>query len=171
MKLRFFTLYSSLFTLLIIMGACSSDDDDTIKQLPTEEQTEGLAETPAYLTQGTASRPTTWIAPRYENFELSMSVQVELGDTLAYYQSEQDLMCATIDGDVRAVTSPKSTMGFVYFPLTIANGGGGEKSIDLHYYCDRLHRIFTMKDWATFDASTAPIGDSGIYRPMFTTTF
>ncbi|MBO6190090.1 MAG: hypothetical protein J6N92_04675 [Alloprevotella sp.] len=146
-------LFSLCFCLLAL-AACGSDDEP----VPT---------TPVYLQQGGDVRPTSWQAPDYSLFELTMSVQVQLGDTLAHYQSEQDLMCAKVDNEVRAVTGPRTTMNVVYFPLTIA-GNGSERTITLQYYCDRLHRIFTIPDWTNFDAAAAPTGDDGLYRPRFT---
>ena len=122
---------------------------------------------PGYLNPGTDQRPLNWQAPDYRQFELTMSLQVQLGDTLVNFQSKQDLMCVTINNEVRAVTEPKSTLGEVYFPLTIA-GNGGEGAMTLNYYCDRLHRIYTIPNWGTFNPSMAPTGDRGIYRPNFT---
>ncbi|MBR1713282.1 MAG: hypothetical protein IJ722_07750 [Alloprevotella sp.] len=142
----------------VTLSSCHSDDDGPASR------------TPVYLLEGTDARPTTWEAPDYSLFELTMSVQVQLGDTLASLQSTQDLMCATINGDVRAVTGSKTTMGEVYFPLTIA-GNGGEKTVTLMYYCDRLHRIYTLTNWTNFNASAAPTGESGLYRPCFTSIF
>ena len=124
--------------------------------------------TPASLLKGSDVRPTTWTVPDYSLYGLTMSVQVELGDTLASYQSSQDLMCATINGEIRAVTKPMVNGVSTYYPLSIA-GNGEEQVVSLHYYCDRLHRIYTISNWALFNASAAPTGDSGIYRPCFTT--
>ncbi|MBR2192889.1 MAG: hypothetical protein IJ910_06230 [Bacteroidaceae bacterium] len=148
-----------LTALTFVVGSCSDDD----------ESTEPTNETPAYLKPGTDARP-TWIAPNASLFELRMTVQVELGDTLAAYQSEQDLMCATIDGEVRAVTPPHKTGRAIYYPLFILDNRTGG-TISLHYYCDRLHRIYTITNWANFAPSAAPTGESGIYRPCFTTEY
>ena len=76
-------------------------------------------------------------------------------------------MCATIKGEVRTVSEPLITAGEVFFPLSIPSDGN-ESNVALHYYCDRLHRIYTIANWATFDPYVAPSGDSGIYRPKFT---
>ena len=148
-----------LTALTFVVGSCSDDD----------ESTEPTNETPAYLKPGTDARP-TWIVPNASLFELRMTVQVELGDTLAAYQSEQDLMCATIDGEVRAVTPPHKTGRAIYYPLFILDNRTGG-TISLHYYCDRLHRIYTITNWANFAPSAAPTGKSGIYRPCFTTEY
>ena len=142
-----------LAALTIVVGSCGSDDE------PTPQVSE-------YLVEGTATRP-TWKASDYNQFEHTMSLQVQLGDTLVNFQSRQDLMCATIKGEVRAVSEPLTTAGEVFFPLSIASDGN-EGNVALHYYCDRLHRIYTIANWATFDPYVAPSGDSGIYRPKFT---
>ena len=146
-----------LAALTIMVGSCGSDDDSDDEFKP---------QVPEYLVEGTATRP-MWKAADYNLFEHIMSLQVQLGDTLAYFQSQQDLMCATINGEVRAVSEPQTTADVTYFPLSIASSGT-EGKVTLHYYCDRLRRIYTITDWATFDPYVAPSGESGIYRPKFT---
>lgn len=164
-------MYKKFFPILMLAalafmaGACSSDDD-------TDNGGESKEPEPTvyeYLTPGSDQRP-DWKAPDYTLYGgITMAVQVQLGDTLAYYQSGGDLMCAKIDGEVRAVTPPQATGGVTYYPLSIA-GDGTNMAVSLHYYCDQLHRIFTIKDWATFDASTKPTGESSLYRPCFLTS-
>ncbi len=149
-----------LLCLMLALTACSSDD---------EEQTgAGATTVPNALTPGTDQRP-NWTEPDNSQYEFFMSLQVQLGDTLASFQKEQDLMCATIGGEVRAVSAALNTQGELYYSLCIG-ANGGETPIDLSYYCDSLHRIYTIKDWAVFNSSAAPAGDSGIYRPKFTAT-
>ena len=147
-----------LMLLALVAGACSSDDD--------------MQETvPKYLTVGTDQRPTDWTAPVPSLYGgITMAVQVQLGDTLAHFQSPRDLMSARIDNEVRAVTAPFTNGTVTYFPLSIV-GDGDDKTISLHYYCDRLHRIFSIPDWATFDVSASPMGESKMYRPRFTENY
>lgn len=144
-----------LAALTLAVGSCSKDNEDS--------ETNGSS----IVQEGNDARPTQWILPDASLYELRMTVQVELGDTLVNFQSSEDLMCAKISGQVRAVTTPHETGGVIYYPLIIFDDGEGEM-VSLFYYCDRLHRIFTIKDWAQFSASAAPTGDSGIYRPEFT---
>lgn len=141
-----------LTALTFVVGSCGDDESTPV--------------VPAYLQEGTDTRPSTWQSPNYSLFELTMSVQVQLGDTLAAYQSRADLMCATINDEVRAVTIPFANGPIIYYPLSIG-GNGGDQMVSLHYYCDRLHRIYTIRDWSTFNAAAAPTGESGIYRPRF----
>lgn len=144
-----------LTALTFTMGSCGSDSDESIPDSVDER-----------FMPGSDDCPTTWTTPNYSLFEYCMAVQVQLGDTLATYQSSGDLMCAQIGGEVRAVTAPQSTGGVIFYPLHIA-GDGSEQTISLHYYCDQLHRIYTITNWTTFNASAAPTGDSGFYRPEF----
>ena len=143
-----------LTALTFTVGSCSSDSDEPIPDTSDER-----------LKPGSDERP-TWTAPDYSLFEFRMALQVQLGDTLAAFQSDGDLMCAQIGGEVRAVTTPQSTGGVVFYPLFIA-GEGDARTVSLHYYCDQLHRIYTIANWATFNASAAPTGTSGFYRPKF----
>ena len=156
--------YMLLLTALTFMvGSCSDDDEST-------EPTEPIVETPVYLKPGTDVRPINWIAPDASLFELRMTVQVELGDTLAAYQGEQDLMCATIDGEVRAVTIPHKTGKTIYYPLFILDNRTGG-TVSLHFYGAPPPRIYTITNWSNFTPSAAPTGKSGIYRPCFTNEY
>lgn len=140
-----------LTALAFVAGSCTKDKDKDDTPQP---------QTPAYLTEGTASRP-SWTSPG-KTFGNYMSVQVQLGDTLSYFQSEQDLMCASINGEIRTVTGPKATADVVYFPLTIGADDSSAK-VTLQYYCDRLHRIYILNDWATFDPSAKPFEEGDNY--------
>ena len=156
-----YLLFILLTALTLAVGSCSCDDSDE-----PDEPTPVQPQTPDYLLPGSDSRP-DWKFSDNGRYELRMSIQVELGDTLAAYQSSQDLICATIGGEVRAVTQPCETGGAVYYPLIIFDNETG-RTVSLSYYCDQLHRIYTITNWAIFDASAAPTGNSGIYRPKFT---
>lgn len=94
-----------------------------------------------------------------------MIVEVQLQDTLAKYASAQDLMSATIGSEVRGVAEAQQNDGNWVFPLIIASNNAGVAT-ELSYYCDKLHRIFSIQ-WTTFDASVAPTGTGGIYQPEF----
>ncbi len=148
--------------LILVMAGCSSDNEEV------EPPVVG-PETPAYLVPGTDARP-SWSLPNYRNFEFTMALQIELADTLYSYQTKLDLMCATIGDEVRALTYALNTGGQIFYPLVVA-ANNPTAHVDLHYYCDSLHRIFTIKDWAEFDPSVPPLGESGIYRPKFTSYF
>ena len=151
----------ALAALALVAWGCSSDDDEaTEKETPKKEV---LNERPT-LSEGTYARP-TWQAPNYDSYEQTMMVEVTLQDTLQSYASEADLMCATIGGEVRGVAAPEQVDGTWRATLIVASNEVGV-SVDLSYYCDRLHRIFTTS-WTTFDAATMPVGVGSIYQPEF----
>ena len=143
----------ALAALAFMAWGCSSDDNDSNN--PPQ---------PSEISVGTDVRP-NWQAPNYDLFEQVMNVQVQLQDTLTKYVSEADLLCATIGGEVRAVTVPRKVEDGWVASLTVASNDAGV-AVELSYYCEQLHRIFTTA-WMTFDASVAPTGTGGIYQPEF----
>jgi len=127
----------------LLLAACASDNEDV---------TSGLA-------QGNEPRP-AWQLPAnlYENFEATMAVQVTLQEELLATASDDDLMCATIGGELRALTTLQRTAGVVYFPLVIA-GNSNSGPVSLSYYSARLKRIFTLTDWMPFSPGISPTSD------------
>ena len=93
-----------------------------------------------------------------------MNIYLTLQDELQPYISENDMVCAKIDGEVRGVAFPRQDQGDWLISLIVFSNGAAP--IQLSYYCDRLHRIFTI-DWTTFDASLPPTGTGGIYHLKF----
>ena len=148
----------ALAALALLAWGCSSDGDGTSTQ-PTPP-----TPTPTEIPAGTDTRP-TWQSPNYDLYEQTMIVEVQLQDTLAKYASAQDLMSATIGSEVRGVAEAQQNDGNWVFPLIIASNNAGVAT-ELSYYCDKLHRIFSIQ-WTTFDASVAPTGTGGIYQPEF----
>lgn len=145
-----------LLPLLFLSCSGSDDNDDNKPSSPTQQE----------IASGNDARP-AWQAPQYTSFEQTMSVSLLMQRELEPYVTAQDLLCATIGNEVRGLTAPTIEEGLIFFPLTVAANGGGE-TVSLSYYCERLHRIFTIP-WTTFDASVAPMGEDGIYRPQFVT--
>ncbi|MBP5514591.1 MAG: hypothetical protein J6Y04_07435 [Bacteroidaceae bacterium] len=120
-----------------------------------------------YLTKGNDSRP-AWEAeePNYLEFEHTMAVDLNLQDILLPYVSDDDLMCATINNKVRAVSTLDRSGGQVSFPMVIA-GNSGDGKVSLHYYCSRLSRIYTLNDWMNFTPSLSPTSDGISYIVNF----
>jgi hypothetical protein len=139
----------AIAALAFLAWGCSSDSDET---------------RPTGIPEGTETRP-AWTEPNYDLYEQTMSVDVLLQDTLVQYASEQDLLCATINNEVRGVATALQVDDQWLFPLTVASNEAGVM-VGLSYYCDKLHRIFTI-NWTQFDASVAPTGQGGIYMPKF----
>lgn len=105
---------------------------------------------------GDAFAPRTWVdRKRY----------LTMQDALQPYLSANDMVCATIDGEVRGLAAPSQDEGDWLISIIVFSNGAAP--VQLSYYCDHLHRIFTLDDWATFDANVAPTGTGGIYEPIF----
>ena len=143
----------ALAALAILAWGCSSDDNDSNNPPQSSE-----------IPAGNDARP-SWQTPNYDLFEQVMNVEVQLQDTLNPYVSKNDLLCATIGGEVRAVSVPRQVGDVWVAPLTVASNDAGV-AVELSYYCEQLHRIFTIA-WTKFDASMAPKGTDGIYLPEF----
>ena len=151
----------ALAALALLAWGCSSDGDNSTSPAPTPNPP---TPTPTEIPSGTDTRP-AWQSPNYDLYEQVMNVDVQLQDTLVKYASEQDLMSAIIGGEVRGVAAAQQNDDNWVFPLIIASDNAGV-AIELSYYCDKLHRIFSIQ-WTTFDASVAPTGTGGIYQPEF----
>ena len=139
------------FAALAFMAwGCSSDSDVEPEPIGTPV--------------GNDVRP-TWTMPSFDLYEQIMSVDVLLQDTLLRYASTQDLLCATINKEVRGVAVAKQINGQWLFPLTVCSNET-DVMVELSYYCNNLHRIFTI-EWMKFDATITPTGTDGIYKPIF----
>ena len=135
--------------LCVLCAFCVACGDD-------DEKTNPL------LTTGNDARP-TWTVREglYDEMELTMSAQVTLQDELLPHAGDDDLMCATIDGEVRAVTGLERTGGEIYFPLVIAGNSGSSSKVTLKYYCSQFKRIYTIVDWMPFTPNIKPTNNDG----------
>ncbi len=154
MNMKKFMIAIAALTFLV-MGCSKADDDPGAVDPGKKKQT---------IEAGTDARP-NWEGPDYDLFEQYMAIDVLLQDTLAPYASEQDLMAAMIDNEVRAV-SPASQVGEQWMFSLVVASNESNVPIRLSYYCDKLHRIFTI-NWINFDATLPPIGKGDIYQPAF----
>ncbi len=149
-----------LLSVVTFFWGCGSDDDDAE---PTDPKNKS-----ELLTPGNAVRP-TWNEPDYHSFELTMAVQFRLQEVLEGYVSENDLLCAIINDEVRAVSSPENSEGQIYFPLVIA-ANTNDSMVSIAYYCDQLKRIYTIENWHQFDASLPPLNNEQPYLLEFIPT-
>ena len=148
----------ALAAIAFMAMSCSSDDSQEPETPPTPPNPQELIIEP-----GTDERP-DWVAPNAYSYEQNMDVYLTMQDELQPYLSENDMVCAMIDGEVRGLTVPRQDEGDWLIPLIVFSNGAA--SVQLSYYCENLHRIFTI-DWTTFDASVPPTGTGGIYQPIF----
>lgn len=142
----------------LLLGACSSDDDDNQQNQNGSTLTEGTDVRPSWVVSSDASSMDEW----------PMSVQIGVQSELLPYVSNADLMCAMMNNEVRAVSGLKETGGQYYFMLPI-QGNSGEGFVTLKYYCDKLHRIFTVSDWKEFDSTIQPTDEGTPYVVPFYT--
>lgn len=138
----------AMMATLLLVVSCSDDDKNEYSK---------------YLKKGKDERP-SWKIPNdmYKNFEFTMSVQVIPQDEFLPYFSEDDLMCATIDGDIRALSILQRTGGEPYFSLLIA-GDSSSGPVSISYYCSRLKRIYTIKDWMPYTPGMSPMQNDKPY--------
>ncbi len=126
----------------LLLGACSSSDDDD------SNENKGASMTPK---EGTDTRP-SWVVSSDPDSQddWPMSVQIGVQSALLPYVSSGD------------------SGGQYYFMLPIL-GSSSEGSVTLKYYCDKLHRIFTVTDWKEFDSTIQPTDQGTPYEvPFFT---
>lgn len=167
MKIQKMILAGVVLSATLLFGtSCSSGSDDAVNPDPPV-----VPDNPP--TPGTDQRP-DWDATAvdYLRYDNEMPVTIGIQSELASYTSDKDMMRATIGGETRAwSTEPlewETTDGTASrkFKLTIG-GNAGEGSVTLEYYCDQLHRIFTVSDWRNYDASTPPTASGQPYVPVF----
>ena len=144
------TILCFLTALAILATGCSDGSDEE-------------SQTPSSLVPGNATRP-EWTAPNSQDYEQNMTVYLRVQDILLPYVSVNDLMCAKINGEVRGVGVPTLYDNEWLIPLVVFSDGTAP--IQLSYYCDQLHRIYTI-DWIAFDTSLPPVGEGSIYIPQF----
>lgn len=142
--------------LAFVATGCSSSDGQEPGTPPSPP-----VSTP--IEPATDARP-HWEAPNAGDYEQTMNVYLIMQDELQPYLSENDILCAKIDGQVRGVAVPRLDEGSWLISMILFSNGAAP--VQLSYYCDQLHRIFTT-DWTTFDATVAPTGTGGIYKPTF----
>ena len=144
----------------LLFTACSTSDDVAPGTKPVDPTEKAVPQA------GTDERP-TWIAPDISLFSGDpMTVQIALQEELQPYVGDGDLMCAKLNGEVRAVSNLYESYGQKHFRLSIYVSGN-EGAVTLCYYCKQLSRIFTVENWKTFDASTAPTDGGTPYVPTF----
>jgi len=145
-------IFLALAALALTAWGCSGNDDND--ENPVEKG----------FPFGTVTRP-AWRIPNFDDYDLSMIVDITLQDTLQSYASYNDLLCATINDEVRGLAEPEKSNNRWRFLITVASDESGQ-DIKLSYYCDSLHRIFTT-NWIKFDSSIPPTGKGEVYVPVF----
>ena len=148
----------AMMAALLLTAACSSDDSSTTKpepqpETPVDPMEQRIKECTA---PGSDAKP-SWVMDNslYDQFEQTMAVQVVPQQFLKEYISDDDMICATIGGQTRGFSGAEKTDGKYYFPLVVA-GNGNEGKVTISYYCNKLKRIYTAKDWVAFNTDLTP---------------
>ena len=106
----------------------------------------------------------------YSQWTYSMPVVVGVQELLADSVSVNDMICAVINGEIRAWdNAPQTWEKTIKFALNIA-GEANNGMVTLKYYSAKLHRIFTVENWLTFNENTPPTDGGKPYFPEFVKT-
>lgn len=166
-KIRFM----SVLLAALILGACSSDDDNSTNAAYTETT---VTEAPVWQIDwnNNQERP-NWTEPDASLYENWTIMKVQLEETLKPYASEGDLMALFVNGEIRALAHPavnvsggQSTGKFLM--KAYGNESGSEMvNMSLQYYSQTLKHLFTLTDNITLD-SDVTTGIDEDFIPEFT---
>ena len=171
-----------MFVLLasLVLGACSSDDDNVIDNTGNGNSTQtaytetAVSEAPVWAIDWTSNkeRP-NWTEPDASLYENWTILKVQIEDALKPYVSEGDLMALFVNGEIRGLASPAvnvsggQTIG-KFLMKAYGNESGTEMvNMRLQYYCQKLKQIFTLSDNISLD-SDETTGIDEAFIPEFT---
>ena len=142
-----------MFVLLagLILGACSSSDDDNTNAAYTETS---QSEAPVWQIDWTNNQERPgWTEPDASAYENWTILKVQIEDALKPYVSDGDLMALFVNGEIRALASPASIVGSEqtatgkFVMKAYGNETGSETvNMTLQYYSQTLKHIFTLSD-------------------------
>ena len=148
-----------LSTLMLSTVACSTSDED-LEETPVDTIAKDSTANDSILAEnlkpGTDERP-AWqkTSDLHQRLGSEMSAQVTVQEELLPYVSTGDLMCVTVNDEVRAVSEARYDNGEWVFTLVIA-GTGDDKFLSVSYYCSQLKKIYTLERWYPFSESFVP---------------
>ena len=140
----------------LVLGACSSsDDDNNVNDPKNAAYTETtVTEAPAWQIDwsNNQERP-NWTAPNASDYANWTILKVQIEDALKAYASDGDLMALFVNGEIRALAKPAVTVGDnqmsggKFLMKAYGNESGSETvNMSLQYYCQTLKHIFTLSD-------------------------
>lgn len=167
-----------MFVLLasLVLGACSSSDDDNNVNGPKNaaytETT--VTEAPAWQIDwsNNQERP-NWTEPDGSLYANWTILKVQIEDALKAYASDGDLMALFVDGEIRALAKPAVSVGGgtatgKFLMKAYGNETGSETvNMSLQYYSSTLKHLFTLTDNITLDADETT-GIDEAFVPEFT---
>jgi len=159
-----YILMTMMSVLMLSMTACSTADEDptgVVKPEVPKDTTVVNSVNDDNLKPGTDGRPSWQIASDlYQRYEQTMTVQVTVQTELLPYVSADDLMCITVNDEIRCVSPARYNNGEWTFSLVIA-GNGNDKLLSVSYYCSKLARIYKLERWFVFSQTFKPTRENG----------
>ena len=167
-----------MFVLLasLVLGACSSsDDDNNVNDPKNAAYTETtVTEAPAWQIDwsNNQERP-NWTEPDASLYANWTILKVQLEDALMPYASDGDLMALFVNGEIRALAKPAVSVGGgtatgKFLMKAYGNETGSETvNMSLQYYSSTLKHLFTLTDNITLDADETT-GIDEAFVPEFT---
>ena len=167
-----------MFVLLasLVLGACSSSDDDNNVNDP-----KNAAYTETTVTQAPAwqidwsnnqERP-NWTEPDGSLYANWTILKVQIEDALKAYASDGDLMALFVNGEIRALAKPAVNVGGgtatgKFLMKAYGNETGSETvNMSLQYYSSTLKHLFTLTGDINLD-SDETTGIDEDFIPEFT---
>ena len=167
-----------MFVLLasLVLGACSSsDDDNNVNDPKNAAYTETtVTEAPAWQIDWSYNqeRP-NWTEPDGSLYANWTILKVQIEDALKAYASDDDLMALFVNGEIRALAKPAVSVGGgtatgKFLMKAYGNETGSETvNMSLQYYSSTLKHLFTLTDNITLDADETT-GIDEAFVPEFT---
>lgn len=156
----------------LVLGACSSNDDDDSKNAGYTET--ALSEVPVWQIdwRNDQARP-DWSEPDGSLYENWTILKVQIEEALLPFVSEDDMMALFVNGELRGLASPAVIVGTgtgtgKFLMKAYGNETGQETlHMTLQYYCETLKHIFTLSDDINLD-SDETTGIEEAFTPNFT---
>ena len=167
-----------MFVLLasLVLGACSSsDDDNNVNDPKNAAYTETtVTEAPAWQIDWSNNQEhPNWTEPDASLYANWTILKVQLEDALMPYASDGDLMALFVNGEIRALAKPAVSVGGgtatgKFLMKAYGNETGSETvNMSLQYYSSTLKHLFTLTDNITLDADETT-GIDEAFVPEFT---
>ena len=164
-----------MFVLLasLVLGACSSDDDNNVNDPKNAAYTETtVTEAPAWQIDwsNNQERP-NWTEPDGSLYANWTILKVQIEDALKAYASDGDLMALFVNGEIRALAKPAVSVGggtaTGKFLMKAYGKEAGTVNMSLQYYSQQLKHLFTLTGDINLDADETT-GIDEAYIPEFT---
>lgn len=166
-------IYLSIVLLAsLILGACSSNDDDSTNVAYSEEK---ISQAPDWQIDwsNNQERP-DWSEPDGSLYGNWTTLMVQIEEALQPFVSEDDLMAIFVNGELRGLATPVTTVDGgqtdtgAFLMKAYGNETGTETvDISLQYYNQKLKHIFTLSDNISLDSDEST-GTDEDYIPPFT---